>query len=68
MLAPDRALDAVVVAGEVPADVTLDTVIYSQRSSPIDGETGATERYLFEVDDEVREMIDAFSYDPAVSR
>ena len=68
MLAPGRALDAVVIAGNVPGNVTLETVIYSQRSPPIDGKTGATERYLFEVDDDVREAIDGLPYDPAVSR
>ena len=53
------ALDAVVVAQEVPEDVTIGKVIYTQHVYDEDGEdiTG-TERYLFDLKPRVRDSLD----------
>ncbi|WP_440765757.1 J domain-containing protein [Natronorubrum sp. DTA7] len=67
---PGRALDAVVIAQEMPADVTVETVLYTQHASEtgdnapdgVDEPTEDTERYLFELRPLVRERLDRFPF------
>ncbi|WP_440769565.1 J domain-containing protein [Natronorubrum sp. DTA28] len=67
---PGQALDAVVIAQEMPADVAVEKVLYTQRANETsdnelgdDDETvGDTERYLFELRPLVRERLDRLPF------
>ena len=59
---PGRALDAVVIAEEIPADVTVEQVKYTQRGTAEDGPDAETERYLFELRPLVRERLNRLPY------
>ncbi|MFC4544544.1 J domain-containing protein [Halosolutus amylolyticus] len=63
-LRPGRGLSAVVIATDIPADVTVREVIYTQHVPDSDG-TGVedTERYLFEIEPLVRERLDRLPFD-----
>lgn len=61
---PGRGLDALVVVQEVPEDVTIEKVIYTQHAYDDDGEEIAeTERYLFDVKPRVRHSLDRPPFD-----
>ncbi|WP_339104263.1 J domain-containing protein [Haloterrigena salinisoli] len=61
-IGPGRALDAVVIAGELPADVTVEQVVYTHRGTDEDGRDAETERYLFELRPLVRERLNRLPY------
>ncbi|SEQ54158.1 J domain-containing protein [Natrinema salaciae] len=65
-LEPGRAVDGVVIAQEIPDDVTVSEVMYTQHvpDETADGDGLAdTERYLFELKPLVRERLDRFPFD-----
>ncbi len=55
---PGRALDAVVVAQEVPGDVTIEEVLYTQHVYDEGEDITETERYLFDLKPRVRGSLD----------
>ncbi|WP_049889124.1 J domain-containing protein [Natronolimnohabitans innermongolicus] len=63
---PGLALDAVVIAEEIPDDVTVEKVMYTHRTVDETGDGahsgGETERYLFELRPLVRERLDRLPY------
>ena len=61
-LQPDRAVNTLVVAQELPDDVEVAKVIYAQSSTDDDGNT-QTERYLFDVRPRARETLDELPAD-----
>lgn len=61
-LTPGRAVRAVVVAAEMPADVSLEAVVYTQQGRT-DDEPSTTERYLFELRPRTREALDRIPFD-----
>ncbi|GAB3026476.1 J domain-containing protein [Natronobiforma cellulositropha] len=61
-LEPGRAVNGVVVAGEVPDGTAIDRVVYTQHATSEDGRgSDETERYLFEIKPRIR---DALEYVP----
>lgn len=62
-LEPGRAVDAVVIAGAIPDDVTVEQVVYSQPAPDADDGTGDTERYLFELQPLVRERLNRLPFE-----
>ncbi|QLG50773.1 J domain-containing protein [Natrinema halophilum] len=63
-LEPERALDGVVIAQEIPDDVTVEQVIYTQHAPDVDAPNpAATERYLFELKPLIRERLDRFPFE-----
>ncbi|QLK25742.1 J domain-containing protein [Natrinema zhouii] len=62
-LEPGRAVDGVVIAQEIPDDVSLDQVMYTQHVPDEDSKAIAdTERYLFELKPLVRERLNRFPF------
>ncbi|WP_254763799.1 J domain-containing protein [Natrinema marinum] len=62
-LEPDRAVDGVVIAQEIPEAVTLDQVMYTQHVPDKDSNGLAdTERYLFELKPLVRERLNRIPF------
>lgn len=61
-IGPGRALDAVVIAVELPADVTVEQVVYTHRGTAADERDAETERYLFELRPLVRERLNRLPY------
>lgn len=59
---PGRALDAVVIAQEIPADATVEKVVYTQHGSEQEGAADDTERYLFELRPLVRERLNRLPF------
>ena len=63
-LEPGRALDGVVIAQEIPDEVTVDQVMYAQHVPDEESDGIAdTERYLFELRPLVRERLNRFPFD-----
>lgn len=63
-LEPGRAADAVVIAQEIPDDVTVEQVMYAQHVPAEDDDGVAdTERYLFELKPLVRERLNRFPFE-----
>ncbi|MDF9745281.1 J domain-containing protein [Natrinema salsiterrestre] len=65
-LEPGRAVDGVVVAQEIPGDVDVEQVIYTQHvphEESDDGGFADTERYIFDLKPLVRERLDRFPFD-----
>lgn len=60
-LDPGTGLRSVVVAGELPDDVTIDRVVYTHHGSDPSGPT--TERYLFEIDKNARRLLSTLPFD-----
>lgn len=61
---PGRALDAVVVAQEVPEDVTIEKVIHTHHTYAEDGDDlEDTERYLFDLKPRVRHSLDQLPFE-----
>ena len=58
---PGRAVDAVVIAQDIPADVTIEEVLYTQHVTD-DGAGTDTERYLFELRPLVRERLNRLPF------
>lgn len=57
-LRPGRALEAIVIAQEIPSDVTIEKIVYTQHAYGSDGRTvEQTERYLFELRESVRQSL-----------
>ena len=61
-IGPGRALDAVVIAQEFPADVAVEQVMYTHHGTAEDGSNAETERYLFELRPLVRERLNRLPY------
>ncbi|WP_121742540.1 J domain-containing protein [Natronorubrum halophilum] len=62
-IAPGMALDAIVIAQEIPTDVTVETVMYTQRVPDPEGTADdGIERYLFELRPLVRERLDRLPF------
>ncbi|NUB91458.1 J domain-containing protein [Haloterrigena sp. SYSU A121-1] len=60
---PGRALDAAVIAQELPADVTVEQVVYTHHAGGDGaGADADTERYLFELRPLVRERLNRLPY------
>lgn len=59
---PGKALDAVVVAQEIPDDVSVERVVYTQAYVTDDGER-ETEQSLFRIRSRVRDGLDELPYD-----
>lgn len=55
---PERAVDGLVIAQELPEDVTVEKVIYTQHVYDDDGDLEDTERYIFEIRPPMRERLD----------
>ncbi|ELY70247.1 J domain-containing protein [Natrinema versiforme] len=63
-LEPGRALDAVVIAQEMPDDVAVEQVMYAQHVPDEEGDDIAdTERYLFELKPLVRERLNRLPFE-----
>ncbi|ADB60087.1 heat shock protein DnaJ domain protein [Haloterrigena turkmenica DSM 5511] len=60
-IGPGRALDAVVIAQELPADVTVEQVVYTHHAGEDEADAD-TERYLFELRPLVRERLNRLPY------
>ncbi|WP_436343106.1 J domain-containing protein [Natronorubrum sp. FCH18a] len=61
LLEPGRVLDAVVIAQNVPKEVSIKTVIYTQ--DLINEAAEDTERYLFDIKPEVRNTLNCIPFD-----
>ena len=62
-LRPGRALNAVVIASEMPEDVSVQQIVYTQRVHDADGDLEDTERYLFELRPLVRDRLDRLPFE-----